>query len=389
MNRHPAPQPRRRNRRAAGARIASAADRPLRDGTPAGKSSPTAAVATVFLLIAVGLLVWAFANVLLVIFAGGLLAVFLTGLSGAATRYLNLPEPLSYALVLTALAAILGFGGFFLGAELTAQLDQLGPRMHQAWEKMLNEVYRYEWGQILFSERNLRALLPEDSQWVARITGAFSMTLGAIAGVVIAIFIGLYAAATPHIYRRGFLLLLPAPARPRAGVVLNAVGATMRWWLIGTFARMTVVGSLVTLGLWLLDIPLALALGLIAFVMDFVPYIGPLLAVLPAVLVALTGGSADVVSVLLLYLAVQSAENYIVTPLIDHYSVSMPPALTISAQVLLGAMLGALGVVFATPLTAIALVMVQTLRADEDSMSIIGAQAIPRQPDKTRSRGPT
>lgn len=346
-------------------------------------------MASVFLLIAIGLLIWTFANVLLVIFAGGLFAAFLTGLSGTIRRHLGLGERMSYLVVVAALAAILGFGGYFLGAELATQFDALGPRMHQAWEKMLNEVYRYEWGRIVFSETNLRVLLPEDSKWVERVTGAFSMTIGAIAGFLIAIFIGLYGAATPHVYRRGFLLLLPPEVRPRTGAVLNAIGTTMRWWLLGTFARMSVVGLLVTFGLWLMDIPLALALGLIAFVLDFVPYFGPLLALLPALLVAMTGGTNEVLSVLLLYLAVQSAENYVVTPLIDQYSVSLPPALTISAQVLLGAMLGALGVIFATPLTAIALVMVQTLRADEESVPLIATRAIQPLPDKKRPPAPT
>jgi predicted PurR-regulated permease PerM len=377
--RRPASQPRPRRASVAGRRgerLRAGPARPHRDADARRADRSIAIVGTVFLLVAGGLLVWAFANVLLVIFAGLLFAVFLSGLAGTLNRRFGLSEKLSYVVVVATLAAVLIGGGVFLGAELAAQLDQLGPRMHQAWETMLNELYRYEWGRIVFSERNLRALLPENSEWLARLSGAFSMTLGAIGGFFIAIFIGLYGAATPHIYRRGFLLLMPAPARPRTGAVLNAVGTTLRWWLIGTFARMTVVGLLVTLGLWLMDVPLALALGLIAFVMDFVPYFGPVLAALPALLVALAGGSTEVLSVLGLYVGVQAAENYVVSPLIDHYSVRLPPALTISAQVLLGAMLGALGVVFATPLTAIALVLAQTLSTDDASNPVIGTPSI-------------
>lgn len=370
MSSLPSPQPRKRRPRVArsGARAMAGMPighpRALEDARRADRSIRL--IGVVFLLATGGLLLWTFANVFLIIFAGLLFAVFLTGMAGVLERYLGMRQKVAYFTVVGALVTTVGIGGLFLGNEIARQLDQLGPVMHQAWEDMLNSVYRYEWGRIVFSERNLRAVLPPDSEWITHVTGAFSTTIGVIVGFVIALFIGLYGAATPHVYRRGFLLLMPAPIRPRTGAVLNALGSTMRWWLIGTFLRMTVVGTLVTVGLWLLDVPLALALGLIAFVMDFVPYIGPILSLLPALLVVLPGGATDLVSVLVLYLAVQSAENYVVTPLIDQYSVSLPPALTISAQVLLGAMLGALGVVFATPLTAIGLVLVNSIaRADE------------------------
>ncbi len=342
----------------------------------------------VLLIVVFGLLVWAVADVLLLVFAGILVGVFLRGLSDGVSALTGLSGGVSLGLVLATLAALLVVGGALLGNEMASQLDQLGPSLHLAWEKMLNGVYRYEWGQILFSERNLSAMFPEDGTWLTRLGGAFSMTIGAIAGLLIAVFIGLYGAAAPAVYRHGLLLLVPAHARSRAREVLDTVTMTMRWWLIGTFARMAVVGLSVTVGLWLLDIQLALALGLIAFVLDFVPYIGPILAALPALLVAIATGPADAFYVLLLYLAVQMAENYVVTPLIDQYSVHLPPALTISAQVLLGALLGALGVVFATPLTAIALVLVRMLYVEEDLESSAGTQAPPPSPLPPPATGP-
>lgn len=393
LNPLPSPQPRKRRPRiargGAGALPGTPIGHPrvLEDARRADRSIRL--IGVIFLLVTGGLLLWTFANVFLIIFAGLLFAVFLTGIAGVLERYLGMPPKAAYFTVVGTLAAVVIAGGLFLGNEIARQLDQLGPVMHQAWEDMLNSAYRYEWGRIVFSERNLRAILPADSQWIAHVTGAFSTTLGVIAGFVIALFIGLYGAATPHVYRRGFLLLMPAAIRPRTGAVLNALGSTMRWWLIGTFLRMTVVGTLVTVGLWLLDIPLALALGLIAFVMDFVPYIGPILALLPALLVALPGGATDLVAVLLLYLAVQSAENYVVTPLIDQYSVSLPPALTISAQVLFGAMLGALGVIFATPLTAMALVLVNSIARADEPLPVSARRGAPPRARRTPPPAPT
>lgn len=360
--------------------------RPTRDADARRADRSIVIVSMVLLIVVFGLLVWTVADVLLVVFAGILVGVFLRGLSDGVGALTGLSGEVSLVLVLATLAALLVVGGALLGNEMASQLDQLGPSLHLAWEKMLNGVYRYEWGQILFSERNLSAMLPEDGTWLTRLGGAFSMTIGAIAGLLIAVFIGLYGAAAPAVYRHGLLLLVPAHARSRAREVLDTVTMTMRWWLIGTFARMAVVGLSVTVGLWLLDIQLAL--GLIAFVLDFVPYIGPILAALPALLVAIATGPADAFYVLLLYLAVQMAENYVVTPLIDQYSVHLPPALTISAQVLLGALLGALGVVFATPLTAIALVLVRMLYVEEDLESSAGTEAPPPSPLPPPATGP-
>ncbi|NMG17095.1 AI-2E family transporter [Aromatoleum bremense] len=362
--------------------------RPTRDADARRADRSIVIVSMVLLIVVFGLLVWTIADVLLLVFAGILIGVFLRGLGDGVSALTGLSRRVSFGVVLATLAALLIVGGALLGNEMASQLEQLGPSLHLAWEKMLNGVYGYEWGRILFSERNLSAMLPEDGTWLTRLGGAFSMTIGAIAGLLIAVFIGLYGAAAPAVYRHGLLLLVPAHARSRAREVLDTVTMTMRWWLIGTFARMAVVGLSVTVGLWLLDIQLALALGLIAFVLDFVPYIGPILAALPALLVAIATGPADAFYVLLLYLAVQMAENYVVTPLIDQYSVHLPPALTISAQVLLGALLGALGVVFATPLTAIALVLVRMLYVEEDLESSAGTEAPPPSPLPPPATGP-
>ena len=182
---------------------------------------------------------------------------------------------------------------------------------------------------------------------------------------MIALFIGLYGAVAPRTYRNGLLLLVPGPCRERSGEVLDAAGAMLRGWLIGAFIKMTIVGVVTTAGLALLGIPLALALGLIAFLFEFIPFLGPILAAVPAVLVALTIGPMEAVHVGLLYLGVQVAESYVLTPLIDQRSVHLPPALAITTQVLLGTLLGALGVVFAIPLTALGMVLVRMLYIED------------------------
>jgi predicted PurR-regulated permease PerM len=179
------------------------------------------------------------------------------------------------------------------------------------------------------------------------------------------LFIGLYVAAQPGLYKNGFVRLMPLEKRNRAHEVLSAVGMTLRWWLIGKMMSMLVVGILTSLGLWLLGMPLALTLGTIAALLTFIPNIGPVLSAVPAVLLALLEGPTQVLYVLLLYLVIQTVESYFITPLIQKRMVALPPALILLAQVLLGVLVGGFGLILATPLAAAALVIVNMVYIED------------------------
>jgi predicted PurR-regulated permease PerM len=128
---------------------------------------------------------------------------------------------------------------------------------------------------------------------------------------------------------------------------------------------MAVVGTTTTLGLWLLGVPLALTLGLLAALFGFVPYIGPLVAAIPALLLALMNGPQLALYVLLLYLTIQLIESYILTPIVEQQAVSLPPALTITVMLLLGVLVGGLGLALAAPLTACVLVLIKMLYVED------------------------
>lgn len=192
---------------------------------------------------------------------------------------------------------------------------------------------------------NANELVPDKADVLARVTGVFSTTFGAIANFFIIIFIGLYVAAEPRLYSDGLIRLVPLNRRQRAREVLDEVGSTLRWWLIGKVASMIVVGVSTVVGLWLLDIPLALTLGLLAALLTFIPNVGPILSVVPAMLLALMQSPMQALYVALLYLGIQTVESYFLTPLMQKRTVSLPPALTIFTQVLFGVMVGSLGFV--------------------------------------------
>jgi len=136
-------------------------------------------------------------------------------------------------------------------------------------------------------------------------------------------------------------------------------------WLGGRFGLMLANGGLTALGLWLLGMPLALSLGLLAGLLNFVPNFGPWIAAIPAVLVAFLQSPQQALYVALLYLALQSVDAYLLTPLVDRRSVELPPVLTITAQVLLGLVFGFIGILLASPLTAAAMILVKMLYVED------------------------
>lgn len=122
--------------------------------------------------------------------------------------------------------------------------------------------------------------------------------------------------------------------------MLGEIHHTLAQRLMGKLLSMLVIGVLTAAGLALLGVPLALLLGIVAGLLDFIPYIGPIIAGVPAVLIAFTEGPTLALYAILLFVALQVAEGYLLLPLIERRTVSLPPALTIGAQVLLGAMFG-------------------------------------------------
>jgi predicted PurR-regulated permease PerM len=124
---------------------------------------------------------------------------------------------------------------------------------------------------------------------------------------------------------------------------------------------MVVVGVATAVGLAMLGIPLPVVLAIIAAFLNFIPNLGPYLALIPALLLAYLQGPDQALYVFLLYMGIQSLEGYILTPLLDKKLISMPPALLLFGQVLLGILVGIMGIFLASPLIAVLIVIVKEL----------------------------
>jgi predicted PurR-regulated permease PerM len=311
-----------------------------------------------------GYLLLTLSSVLLVLFAGVLLAVALHGASQAASRATGLPR--QAALVLLVGGAVgLGAGLALLApTSLGAQLAVLTEQIPEAWQRIRAALRASPLGALLAADALGRdgGLAPDDlSAYLGGVVGAFSTTLGGLTNVAIIAIVGLYGAAWPAPYTRGVLTLVGPARRARARYVLFALARALRWWVVGRLTSMAILGTLTALGLWALGLEAALLLGLGAGLLSFVPYLGPLLSAVPALLAAVLDPGVSVASVALLYAGIQFAESYLITPLVQRRAVSIPPAALVAAQAVVGALAGVLGVLLATPLAVATIVLVQTL----------------------------
>jgi predicted PurR-regulated permease PerM len=309
---------------------------------------------------ALALLLWQIREVLLLIFAAVLVAIVLRLLAAPIGKHLHLSGGWALALAALLLAGFIGTTFYLFGSEVVGQSQELARILPEAWTAFRDRFGLTAIGQEVAQQANApqTALLINVAGW------AFSA--GAIfVDVILVVIGGLYIAAAPNLYGKGLLLLFPESRRPLAEDTLDTAGNALRLWLVGQLAAMALVGTLTTIGLFALGIPAPLALGLLAGLAEFVPLVGPIAAAVPALLLAIGGGPELMLWTAGLYLLVQQIESNVITPLIQHRTVELPPALSLFAVVAAGVAFGSLGVVLAAPLTVLGFVVVKKLYVRE------------------------
>ncbi|PSQ67674.1 MAG: AI-2E family transporter [Bacteroidetes bacterium QH_1_61_8] len=346
---------------------------------PSRRSFPQRVLVTVGIVTVSLLVLYLFvvlSRVLLIVFAGILMAVGLGGGADILRRRTPLGRPGGLAVVITLLVGALFFFSGAIGAPLTGQVNDLIVQLPEAVARFRERISAQQWASRLLADPNaIRDLMPSPKEVMGGVTSAFSRTFGAVANAFVIVFIGIYGAADPGAYVNGIVHLTPKRSRERAREVIDALAHALRWWLVGRLTMMTVVGLLTTLGLWIAGIPNPLALGLLAALLSFVPYVGPILSFVPAVLVALLVSLTKVVYVVVVFGLVQTLESYVVTPLVQQRAVSMPPVILITAQIAMGVIAGATGVLLAAPLAIVVIVLLQMLYVEDvlgDSIQVLG-----------------
>jgi predicted PurR-regulated permease PerM len=308
-------------------------------------------------------------HLMLLAFAAGLIAVMLRGLSRLISRYTGWRCGISLAAVLLTVGGIIALGVWLGAPSISRQFNQLADQMPEAIENLKHYLGQYRWTKPLADRLPARdaasvgQAAPPDM--LRRATGMASMAINVIAQAVIVVIAGVYLAWEPRVYTEGVAHLFPFRKRKRAREVMETTRMTLEWWLIGQGITMVIIGTLTYVGLRVLGIPLAFMLALLTALFNFVPNFGPLVGLIPACLLALTISPQKAAYVILLFIVAQSLEGYVITPLVQRRQVLLPPAVTLLTQLLMGWLLGAIGVMLAAPVAAVAIVVVKMLYVED------------------------
>ena len=312
------------------------------------------AVALVFFV----LLLWRVAEVVLLVFGGVVLATALLAFASPLVRRLRWSPRLALAVVLViAAAAIAGFG-WLMGDLLTGQFENLRQRLPDAVAAVTEWLRTHPGGQPVLDawESAKRGELP----W-SNVLNIASMTVGALGAAAVVVFVGIFLAADPALYRRGLVRLAHPRHRSALDDSLHASGKALALWLRGQAISMLFVGAAFAIGLTALGMPAALSLGVIAGALAFIPYFGALVSTLLAILFAFLQGPRQALWVAIVCFSIQQVEGHVVSPLVQRWAVQLPPVIAIVAAVAFGLLFGPLGVLFATPLAVVVMTLVRTL----------------------------
>jgi predicted PurR-regulated permease PerM len=361
-------------------------------------------------------LAWTASATLLLIFSGILFAVFLDGLTRGLGHVLPIGRGWRLGLACLVLGALAIGLSAFGGATLASQARDLGTTVRQQSETVRDWLKERgieidlsqaapagqgsgqgtdhgagqeagkesgkESGQGEGKDRSERkegglaglasgalkspgSLLSDAGNVLGPATTVVIALFNALGNVLVIVFLGIAIAADPKSYRDGALRLVPPRHREKGARVLDGSGETLRHWLFGQLVTMAAIFLLTWAGLSFLGIGGALILGLQAGLLAFVPTIGPLIAGVVIVLSSLASGLNGLLGALGVYLAVQTAESYGLTPFIQRRALDLPAATIFAGQLLFGVLFGLWGVALALPLVAVIKVLLEELYIED------------------------
>ncbi len=334
---------------------------------------------TIGLVILAGLMVYFLGkliDVLLLIFSAVLLAVAVTGVRCIIEH--RTPLSAGWSLAATYLLIIVVTAGAVavIWPQLSEQIPKFVDQVPRAFERLGDVADQMPWIEEAIEDAGNGDNGGTGFDIPSQLLGIFSTTLGAIASISLIVLIAIYLTLSPTSYVNNLLILVPRPRRKRAAELMEAQAKSLRFWLLGRLASMVFVGLFAWIGLMILGVPMAFTLGLIAGLATFIPYIGPILGAIPALMVALLEGPVMVLYVAILYFVVETAESSLIYPMATEKAVHVSPAYTVIIQLAGGVVAGIPGVILATPLAVVGAVTIQMLYVEDvlgEEVEILGS----------------
>lgn len=302
--------------------------------------------------------VWYLRHVLVLAFGAVLFAVILRSAARPLKSHLRLSDSLALTLAVVLILGAVAASLATFGAQIAAQAQLIAEALPRALDEL--KAFASSIGPTGWIEEQVRELATDSG--LAGTFGRLLMSLGdGVTNLIILIVGGIFLASRPDLYRVGLIKLVPESGRGNAATALDDCNRALRLWLKGRLLAMVLVGFATGLGLWLIGVPSYLALALAAALLEFIPFFGPVLAAVPAILLALLESPMQAALVAALFLLIQQLEGNLLTPLIQQHAVELPAALLLFSLLAFALLFGLIGVLLAEPLTVALFVLVKRL----------------------------
>ncbi len=305
-------------------------------------------------VVAVGaLLLWKLAGVLLLFFSAIVFAIALSAMADGLRRVVPIPRKVAVLAAAALIVAVLGAVVVMFGWRIVAQYEEITGKIRESVHILMVFTRSQGWGQALILRAN-GAKVSDATDTLAPLLGSLLTGTARYATyVVIVVACSIFLALDPGRCRDGVLTLLPPAPRALCSDFLSRSGVILRQWLLSRLIVMVALGVLVSIGLTMLGIAGAITLGLTGGLLTFIPFIGALMAAVPAVLVALTVSPQTAVLTGFMFWGAHFIEGTFITPLVQDESVDLPPVLTIISTLAFTVVFGPSGVLLASPLVLV------------------------------------
>lgn len=308
---------------------------------------------------------------LLIIFGGLVFASMLDGGVRLLGRVLQIGRSWRLAIVVV-LTVIFVVGVFYLtGAGIADQFSQLRVTLIQQATRLMGWASQRG---IMPGKADVNGIVQQALGSFGKLTSYLGIAFGALASLVMVLVIGLFIAMEPRLYDSGLQWMIPRDMRPRFAGTIDQMATTMRRLLAGRLFGMALEGVMTGIALAIFGVPMALVLGIITGILAFIPNIGAITSGVLMVAVGFSAGMHTGLAAIGIYFFIQTLDGYVVIPMVARRTVDLPPALTLSMQILAGTLFGVLGLTLADPLTAmIKVALERSSEQEEDAGATVKA----------------
>lgn len=303
-------------------------------------------------------LAWQLRSVLIMLFGSVVIATIFRAIADPVQRLTRIPKTGAVAIAILLVVLVLVTIGWTFGAQLSRQWLILTEALPAAWNSFVDRLselgmpeHMLDWG----------SLSPQGGGFLSSAAALLMSLGGGVGTLLLVLFGGIFLSLQPGFYRIGAIKLIPPARRNLIAQAMDESERALRLWLKAQLVSMVLIGLLTGTGLWLIGVPSALVLGIIAGFLEFIPFAGPILAAIPGVLLGLSHSFELGLWALALYVLVQHAEAYLIYPMVQQWAVHIPAVVLLFSLLAFGMLFGTLGVLFAAPLTVVCYVLIKRL----------------------------